>query len=211
MSSHYPSLAKLSHKARANLVVKFYPSKTLFESLRPRLCDFASPSHVVARDIYRRMRDDRLNWRVITNVSAKHIPQAIVRNKLKKRYISALSLALKERGYHPDGKVRSDASNGAGVDELQTATPRKALRGTLEIYVFHKFANNVSFKKLGKDADMVIDAVCKNQEADVPQPLLEQPLVEDYQADLNPVEMILDREENYGFGLFKRMKLGLLG
>lgn len=162
MSFLYPPLKRLVHKARNNLVVKFYPFKTAFENAIPRLLDPSSPAYFAAKDIHDRIPANQLNWRIITNVSAKDVSQAIVRNRMKRRYYSAFSLALKEKGYHSNGTLRSDA--------LETRNPpQQPLKGTLEIFVFHKKSNDMAFEKLRNDAAMVIDAVRMHQQQDRPR------------------------------------------
>ncbi|KEF61958.1 uncharacterized protein A1O9_03530, partial [Exophiala aquamarina CBS 119918] len=154
MSHRYPWLQKLSHRGRSNIMVKYVPFKAPYENILPRLIDFNSPSHVSAKELYDRMPADQLNWRIVTNVSAKQVPYAILRNHTRNRYYAAFSLALKEQGYHTNGKLLKDAL-GAGHG------PQQPLKGTLELYVFHNKVNDMAFDKLRNDAALVIEAVRK--------------------------------------------------
>lgn len=162
MSNLYPPLKRLAHKARNNIVVKFYPFKTAYENAIPRLLDVASPSYFPAKDIFDRIPANQLNWRIVTNVSVKDISHAIVRNHSKRRYYSAFSLALKDKGYHSNGKLRSATPE-------KRNPPQQPLKGTLEIYVFQKTSTDMAFERLRNDAAMVIDAVRMHQQQDRPR------------------------------------------
>lgn len=176
--NHYPILQRLGHKGRGNLLVKFCRSKTLFDSERPRLFDTTSASHVVVKDTFERRNKDHLHWHITANVSASDIPFAIVRNRLKRRYVSAFCSALKEKGYQTNGKVLPRSE----TDLDEKSMPQRGLQGTLEVFIFHKVANEVSFERMRQDAKFVIDAVRLQQ-----APVLSLPEVSAQdQAQLQP-------------------------
>lgn len=147
-------------------MVKYVPFKAPYEHILPRLLDVGSASHVSAKDAYDRLPPDQLNWRIITNVSAKQVTHAILRNRTKRRYYAAFSLALKEQGYHANGKLLrgSDNGNEGNEDALDAGHgPQQPLKGTLEIYVFHNKANDMGFDRLRTDAALVVDALRRHQ------------------------------------------------
>lgn len=87
-----------------------------------------SPRRPAIIDHYSRMQPDRLSWRVVTNLSAKHISKAVLRNRLKRRWASAFAEALKGAGYHHNGRRISGPKDGKNYVV--------GLRGTLEILIF---------------------------------------------------------------------------
>jgi len=139
-------------------LAKYLPFKVPYEHARPRLLDLNSPAHVSTKEDYDRMPADLLNWHIITSVSAKQVPYAVVRNRNKRRYYAAFSEALKEQGYRTNGKLLP--SDDSLVSSL-SPRPDQPLKGTLELLIFYDKAHDAGFDRLKRDANLVLDAVRK--------------------------------------------------
>ncbi|KIW26613.1 uncharacterized protein PV07_06432 [Cladophialophora immunda] len=92
------------------------------------LADRYSPKRAAVTDYYSRLAPDVLRWRVISNASIKKVPKAVLRNRLKRRWASAFTEALKKAGYYHNGRKRSGPKDGKNYIP--------GLKGTLEILVF---------------------------------------------------------------------------
>ncbi|KIX94321.1 uncharacterized protein Z520_10031 [Fonsecaea multimorphosa CBS 102226] len=92
------------------------------------LVDRYSPKRAAVTDYYSRLAPDVLRWRVISNASAKKVPKAVLRNRLKRRWASAFAEALKRAGYYHNGRKRSGPKDGKNYIP--------GLKGTLEILVY---------------------------------------------------------------------------
>jgi ribonuclease P protein component len=92
------------------------------------LVDRYSPKRLLVQDYYNRLPKDRLSWRIITNISHKSVPKAVLRNRLRRRWASAFTEALKKAGYAHDGhKI---------VEGQKVKTGEGGLRGSLEVLVY---------------------------------------------------------------------------
>ena len=92
------------------------------------IVDRYSPKRAAMIDYYSRLPRERLLWRVISNVGSKQVNKAVLRNRLKRRWASAFAEALKNHGYHHNGRMRFGPKDGKN-----SVT---GLKGTLEILVF---------------------------------------------------------------------------
>jgi hypothetical protein len=92
------------------------------------ITDRYNPRRAAVLDKYSRPRPDILSWRVITNISAKQVTKAVLRNRLKRRWASAFTQALKDHDYYHNGRKCSAPKDGK--DYIP------GLKGTLEILIF---------------------------------------------------------------------------
>lgn len=92
------------------------------------ITDRYSPKRAAVIDHYSRLAPGRLSWRVISNISAKKIGHAVLRNRLKRRWASAFAEALKDHGYYHNGRRRTGPKEGKNCIT--------GLKGTLEILIF---------------------------------------------------------------------------
>ena len=112
-----------------------------------------SPKRAAVVDYYSRLAPDRLTWRVISNVGSKQVNKAVLRNRLKRRWASAFTEALKEDGYYHNGRKRSGPKDGTKYTI--------GLRGTLEILVFSDRGISCPHSELVHASRAVLKAVMR--------------------------------------------------
>ena len=118
------------------------------------LTNSQSPLFYKFRDQFAKLQPNILRWRVITNTSAKTLPKAVVRERLRRRHTEAVRQALKDRGFDQDGQLLEP--------ESKSTSKAQVLFGTFEIHIHGGQGLHTAFPKLLKDAGFVIDAISKD-------------------------------------------------
>lgn len=98
------------------------------------IMDRSCPKRDAVLDKYVRITPDTLRWSIITSISSKAVPQAVRRNRLKRRWAGAFAEALRKHGYHHNGRMLSGPKDGKNY------VP--GLKGCLEILVYLEWGLN---------------------------------------------------------------------
>lgn len=151
----YPPFRHLAHSGRKSVTAKFCPVLIPWAFELRSLHDRLSPSIFRIHDDLQRRNPDALNWKVITSI-VRLVPQAVLRNRVKRRYCSAFGKALESQGYHNNGSPRQDAMDAS-------KEPLPPLKGTLEIYLFSKDPLTDPFPTLVAESVKIIDAIKRHQ------------------------------------------------
>ena len=117
-----------------------------------------NPLYYKFRDKYANLQPDILRWRVIANTSAKALPLAVVRERLRRRHKGAFEKALKDRGFDRDGQLLDIESKSNGKAQ--------ALYGTLEMHVYTGVGLHMAFPLLVKEVGLAVEAIrkeCRNK------------------------------------------------
>jgi len=154
MSLRFPPLRNLKIPVLQALSLKYSPEVAPWTTDVPILKSTLNPKHDLVRDRYIHRSKDALHWAVIANVSVKAVPKAVLRVRLRRRWTSAFTEALKLEGYRTNGKRLRDAADGEH---------RPDLVGTLEIYVYGPQGLHKPFKDLIRTSGTIVRALKAQQ------------------------------------------------
>ncbi len=112
-----------------------------------------SPLYYKYRDKFAKLQPDVLRWRVITNTSAKALPKAVARERLRRRHTEAIRQALKDRDFDKDGQPLDFESKSTRNAQI--------LFGTFGLHIHGGLGLHTAFPTLVKDARFVVDAIRK--------------------------------------------------
>jgi len=101
------------------------------------------------------LRPDVLRWRVITHTSAKLLPLSTQRNRLRRRWSSAIIASLGKHGLAHDGKVRRK-------DALTMMQGAQELGGTLEVLIRQAYGWELTPAAMREQSDKIIDSLLKS-------------------------------------------------
>ncbi|KAK5954477.1 hypothetical protein OHC33_004199 [Knufia fluminis] len=139
------------------LQVNYFPSVALFHTDAAELNSNNSVKRLLCRNALQeaQRQSDRLRWKVVTHTSLKLLPLATQRNRLRRRWSSAIVAAL--RKHHLDAYGRLLKNTGMG--QMQAA---QELGGTFEVMVHHAHGFDLEPTVLQNHADLVVDALMKS-------------------------------------------------
>jgi len=152
MVMQYPELRYLRVPGNTLHRILFTPLSAPYKPDLDVLTNPGSPLLYKIQHQYANLPQNTLRWRVLTAMSAKAVPKATVRERLRRRHREAFLAALKMRGFDKYGGVLNTESKSPNV---------KPLFGTLEAQVYGGLGEHLKFPVLVKQAVLAIDAVRK--------------------------------------------------
>ncbi|EXJ86345.1 hypothetical protein A1O3_03296 [Capronia epimyces CBS 606.96] len=114
---------------------------------------------------YSKVAPDTLKWTVISSVSTKTIPMAVMRNRMKRRWANAFADALRSNGYHVNGRSLDGPKDGKGY--------RVGLYGTVEIHAYAKSGLTLEYADLVSSSTILVRAL--QQQVQKVKPRLSSP------------------------------------
>ncbi|EXJ80145.1 hypothetical protein A1O1_08287 [Capronia coronata CBS 617.96] len=127
-----PSIHGLKARFAPSLVPKTPDSRIINDRFNPRRFKLLYK--------YSKVPPDTLQWSVVSSVSQKTIPKAVMRNRLKCRWANAFADALRKNGYHANGRRLAGPKDGHDY--------KVGLRGTLEIHAYSKNGLTIDYDEL---------------------------------------------------------------
>lgn len=106
------------------------------------------PRVFATRDKYARASPDALSWWVVSGTSQKVVPQAVVRNRLKRRWANAFADSMRQNGFHANGKLLSGPKDG------KSSIP--GLKGSLELLIYSRTGLDAPYDKLVQATDVLV-------------------------------------------------------
>ncbi len=147
----YTPLFKLRSSGVPGMNLKYSVFQTPLTFHFNKILDPFSPKRDFMLDRYNKIPPDTLQWRVITHMAAKVLPKAVLRNRTKRRWANAFADALRNHGYHANGR----SMNGPKDGKLYTP----GLSGTLEIAVFSADGLTKPYAELVRSSAAMVVAV----------------------------------------------------
>ncbi len=156
-SNRIPPSVRPFHKIGGkNLQVNYFPGVALFRRDADALTSNNAVKRIRSLDTFHKaqLRPDVLRWTVVTHTSNKLLPLSTQRNRLRRRWSSAIVAGLRKQHLGRDGKLlgNSEMSKMQGVQELG---------GTLEILVHAAHGWDMESIEMQKQADAIIDGLLK--------------------------------------------------
>ncbi|EHY57316.1 hypothetical protein HRR83_002803 [Exophiala dermatitidis] len=100
---------------------------------------------------YSKILPDTLQWSVVSAVSTKTIPKAVMRNRLKRRWANAFADALRNTGYHANGRRLDGPKHGQDY--------KVGLKGTFEIHAYSKAGLTLGYHELVSSSEVLVKAL----------------------------------------------------
>src|SRR5271154_6791542 len=146
------SLAPLRVPTAGFLSTRWSPLRVPFQQTAEILSNSMHPLYARTQSEFFQTPVGGLRWKVVTNMSKKHLGKEVTRRRLKRRWQAAFMAAFKSRGLDNNGKVLTAGKNGA---------KRTDLTGTLEIHIYAGQGFDDPFRYLVQQADATLAAIAK--------------------------------------------------
>lgn len=152
-----PAVRVFANASNKNIQVNYSPTVALFGQDATDLVSNNAVRRLSTRNAVDKahLRPDVLRWRVVTHTSAKLLPLSTQRNRLRRRWSSAIIASLGKHGLTHDGKLRR-------TDALTMMQGAQELGGTLEILIRQAYGWELTPAKMRVQSDRIIDSLLKS-------------------------------------------------
>lgn len=149
-----PTVRPFPNLSLKNVQANYFPGVALFGRDADDTTSNNAVKRLLARNAVDKAQPDVLRWKVVTHTSAKYLPLSTQRNRLRRRWSSAIIASLGKHNLRPDGKLRdrSDLSVMKGVQEL---------RGTLEVLIHQGQGFEMEPEQMQMQTDKIVEGLLK--------------------------------------------------
>lgn len=138
-------------KTKTMLNLRYSNYKAAFQDEERGINSRFAALHARDKDVFRKIPEDTLRWRVSSRTTASSVPMVVMRTHLRRRWKNAFVDVLRKNGYEQDGRKIIDGRRVPG------------LRGTLDATIHNGQGLTKSYADLLKNAQTIITALEKLQ------------------------------------------------